>query len=597
MFNGYNSLSTPSINGLQSIKADDITTVTLTSDNITLSNLEVNDILIDTDLTMQSGANIVANEASISDVELSYLDGVSSNIQNQIDTNTSNITNNTSNISTNTSNITTNASDIDDLEQKTDDLEQKTTDMTYTSDITRFSSSLNVKDSFLGTSFGTTINNDSVIMKYFTTDKHILELTNLITTHNAPVLKVRGKYNILCEWGNQPFFEIKLGDVYLYDNAKLIFTDLSEQTTAFTDALKTKITNNNINITTNSNNITTNSNNITTLQDKTSYLSKSIGLSTFSSDVLCNNIHLNNNLNLNGLTSKIIFFNGSEQTTAFSDPLKTTYDAYNDSIQTLEDKTSDLNYDSGAQSTVHGYNLFVWGTTTFIGNSEVHGNLTCENNIILNTVNKELKLTGGGTKIVLSGASSRIELNHANSEIEFPDATIQSTAFTDSLKTNIDDYVDNYKDKPLGAWYYTSTNTVGSGSGNITGSETEDMAIDTTIKSTGTSTYLYSGKLYAVSGTLKFTNLNSLKHIGLTIKVVIPGSPDTVLHTTQYVETRFDGTDGNYEEATVSVPMNVFCPSSNYTTAPEVHFDIDYGADPYGDNISTDMHAYLTGLG
>jgi hypothetical protein len=79
--------------------------------------------------------------------------------------------------------------------------------------------------------------------------------------------------------------------------------------------------------------------------------------------------------------------------------------------------------------------------------------------------------------------------------------------------------------------------------------------------------------------------------------VVIPSSPDIILHTTQYVETRFDATDGNYEEATVSIPMNVFCPASDYTTAPEIHFDIDYGADPYGDNIQTDCHAYLTGLG
>jgi len=85
MFNGYNnSLSKPSINGLQSIKADDITSGTITSDNLTLGNLEVNDIVIDTDLTMQSGANIIANSKTISDVEISYLDGVTGNIENRI---------------------------------------------------------------------------------------------------------------------------------------------------------------------------------------------------------------------------------------------------------------------------------------------------------------------------------------------------------------------------------------------------------------------------------------------------------------------------------------------------------------------------------
>jgi hypothetical protein len=87
MNTGYNSLNTPSINGLQFIKADDITTTSLTSTDIILGNLEVNDIIIDTDVTMQSGANIVANDSSISDVEISYLDGVVENVQDQIDDN------------------------------------------------------------------------------------------------------------------------------------------------------------------------------------------------------------------------------------------------------------------------------------------------------------------------------------------------------------------------------------------------------------------------------------------------------------------------------------------------------------------------------
>ena len=36
---------------------------------------------------MQSGANIVANDSSISDVEISYLDGVVENVQDQTDDN------------------------------------------------------------------------------------------------------------------------------------------------------------------------------------------------------------------------------------------------------------------------------------------------------------------------------------------------------------------------------------------------------------------------------------------------------------------------------------------------------------------------------
>jgi hypothetical protein len=566
MITNNNTLNIPTINGLQTLNLDELTTADLIADNIYLANLETSDITIDNDIIMSSGAKIITNGLEISDVELSYLDGIDSNIKVKIDNNT--------NL------INTNISDIDSLETKT-------TDMSYTSGISRFSTSLNVRDALLGTSFGTTINNDSVIMKYFTSAKNILELTNLITNHTAPVLKIRGKYNLLCEWATTPFFEIKTGNVYLYNDAKIIFTDLSEQTTGFTNSLKTtydaynstittnsgnittnsnnittnsgNITTNSNNITTNSGNITTNSNNISTLQDKTYYLSKSTGLSTFSSDVLCNTINLNNNIDLNGVASKIIFYDGTEQSTALTSALKSQINSHETILNDITRSGDLITFDTG----------------TILKGSD-------------------------------GGAIKECRIKHINcyEKIEYPDSSIQTTGFTDSLKstydgyeTIVDDYETNIKNKPLGAWYYTSTNTIGSGAGNITGSETEDMAIDTIIKSTGTATYLYSGKLYAVSGTLKFTNLNSLKHIGLTIKVVIPSSPDIILHTTQYVETRFDATDGNYEEATVSIPMNVFCPASDYTTAPEIHFDIDYGADPYGDNIQTDCHAYLTGLG
>ncbi len=88
---GYNNLNIPSLNGLQTIKADQVTTTTLTSENIALGNLEVTNIIIDTDLTFQTGSNIIANGATVSDVELSYLDGASSNVQSQINAITTDI--------------------------------------------------------------------------------------------------------------------------------------------------------------------------------------------------------------------------------------------------------------------------------------------------------------------------------------------------------------------------------------------------------------------------------------------------------------------------------------------------------------------------
>ena len=109
--NNINSLSQPTINGLNNLALNE-----LTADTIYLSVLEVNNIVIDDVLTLNNGSTIIADGANVSCIELSYLDGVTSNIQTQfINTNanfTTELTNLQFDISNNKASIFTLRTDI-----------------------------------------------------------------------------------------------------------------------------------------------------------------------------------------------------------------------------------------------------------------------------------------------------------------------------------------------------------------------------------------------------------------------------------------------------------------------------------------------------
>ena len=86
---GINTLTTGTINGLNSLALDELTTNTFTSDTIDgnliyYNKIEGNEIIVDTKLTLTSTGVISVGDKIISDIELTYLDGVSSNIQTQI---------------------------------------------------------------------------------------------------------------------------------------------------------------------------------------------------------------------------------------------------------------------------------------------------------------------------------------------------------------------------------------------------------------------------------------------------------------------------------------------------------------------------------
>ena len=87
--NNINTLTTGTINGLTDLTLDTLTSTTLNSDTIDgniiyYNRIEGNEIIVDTKLTLTNTGVIAVGDKFISGIELTYLDGVTSNIQTQI---------------------------------------------------------------------------------------------------------------------------------------------------------------------------------------------------------------------------------------------------------------------------------------------------------------------------------------------------------------------------------------------------------------------------------------------------------------------------------------------------------------------------------
>ena len=89
MNNFDQSLNYPTITGLKSLELDELSAVdfkanTIDGDIIYYNKIEGNEIIVDTQLRLTNTGVISVGDKVISDVELTYLDGVSSKIQTQI---------------------------------------------------------------------------------------------------------------------------------------------------------------------------------------------------------------------------------------------------------------------------------------------------------------------------------------------------------------------------------------------------------------------------------------------------------------------------------------------------------------------------------
>ena len=82
--NNINTLNNPSISGIQTLNLDQLTVSTIDSDLIYIDRIEAKEMIIDTKLTLTNTGVISVGASTISDVELTYLDGTTSNIQTQL---------------------------------------------------------------------------------------------------------------------------------------------------------------------------------------------------------------------------------------------------------------------------------------------------------------------------------------------------------------------------------------------------------------------------------------------------------------------------------------------------------------------------------
>jgi hypothetical protein len=129
--NQINTLTSGTINGLNSLALDELTTTSLTAgtmdgDLFFIDRIEANEVIVDTQLRLTNTGVFSVGAVTISDIELTYLDGVSSNIQTQIN----NINTNNSALTTTVATHTTQIAAL-----QASDTTQNTTLATHTSQI------------------------------------------------------------------------------------------------------------------------------------------------------------------------------------------------------------------------------------------------------------------------------------------------------------------------------------------------------------------------------------------------------------------------------------------------------------------------------
>ena len=95
--NNLDQLNYPTVTGLKSLELDELSAVnfsasTIDGDIIYYNRIEGNEIIVDTRLTLTNTGVIAVGAVTISDVELTYLDGVTANIQTQLNDLSSNST-------------------------------------------------------------------------------------------------------------------------------------------------------------------------------------------------------------------------------------------------------------------------------------------------------------------------------------------------------------------------------------------------------------------------------------------------------------------------------------------------------------------------
>ena len=149
---GINTLTSGTINGLTSLDLTDLTTNTLNADNIdgdffSIETIEANDVQVDNELELTNNGFITigkgtGSEITITDTQVGFLDGITSNIQTQIN----NTSGDTSQLRID---LTEAEDDINDL-QSLSGLQGATIDDLYVKTILQSASSISQETTFSG---------------------------------------------------------------------------------------------------------------------------------------------------------------------------------------------------------------------------------------------------------------------------------------------------------------------------------------------------------------------------------------------------------------------------------------------------------------
>ena len=220
--NGINSLDNPTINGLRSLALDELNSSHINTESLYLANIETNDVTIDDALILENGAVIFTNGQTITDTELSYLDGTSSNIESRF--------------ITDESNISQNATDILALEGKTQNISAiaGTTTVNGTivlspgSDIS--ANNVSISDTEISYLNGVSSNIQIQI-------NSVVDYSSEITTLENKTAYIASASGNITEFDNA----ILLDEIYFNAGGFIDFIDDTRQYSAFTNAHKQKL--------------------------------------------------------------------------------------------------------------------------------------------------------------------------------------------------------------------------------------------------------------------------------------------------------------------------------------------------------------------
>ena len=403
MSNGINSLNIPTINGLQNLTLDNLDVGTIDGDLFYIDRIEASEIILDRKLTMNNNSWFNVNGTTVSDIELSYLDNCNSNIQTQINNVNTGNTNLQTQINTHTGQITS---------LQSSDTTQNSTLSTHTTQITALQTSdasqntainninnalnsqstyitnLQTSDTSQNTSI-TTLQNKTVFQTATSTATEFSKQINL-PNGNIGFVNTALPNNFYIQSnlasGNNIYIKSGQANILLQSqNVYLGKTDASsgrrsnlfmlasdgttweQQSSAFTEALKTNYNNYNTTLTTHTSQITalqasdtaqnttlsnldstllTMVNNISTLQSKTQNI-----FSANSTNTIMNKpLQIDNNgesLKMNGTNTNIA---GYDSTTNTRDFALGNASSTNKKINLIVDKQDSLNFISGTNA-------------------------------------------------------------------------------------------------------------------------------------------------------------------------------------------------------------------------------------------------------